>query len=66
MIIPEEEAKKDKSIKDYVDLSHEELELPEIDNMDEYASIGNEVFRGLTMEEVQAVFTFLEQLRQKK
>lgn len=60
MILSEREAKRDKSVKDFVDLSHEELLLPEIDDMSEYASIGNDAYKGASFEEVQKAFDFIE------
>ena len=65
MIISEDDAKKDNNIKKVVDLSNTELELPEIDDMTEYSSIGNEIFLDLTFDEIQQVFDFVEQMKRK-
>lgn len=66
MKISEEDIRRDENAKDYIDLTHIEMPLPDINDMSEYESIGKEAFKNVPYEKVQEVFDFLEKLGTQK
>lgn len=66
MKIFEEDIRRDENAKDYIDLTHIEMPLPDINDMSEYESIGSEVYKNVPYNKVQEVFDFLEKLGAQK
>ena len=65
MKITEENIREDENDKDYINLSHYETKLPDIDDMSEY-EIGSKIFKGLSLKEVHQVLDFVERIKNGK
>ena len=64
MRITEEDIKQDENASKYINLSHYETVLPDIDDMSEYSNI--EFFKSLTREETKQVIEFVKRIRNGK
>ena len=61
-----EDVKQDENAKDYINLSHIEMPLPDIDDMSEYESIGSEAYKNESLEKVQEAFDFIKKVHRNE
>lgn len=65
MNISEEDVKQDENAKKFIDLSHIEMPLPDINDLSEYASADSKIYKGVSKEKVQEALDFLEKVQKK-
>lgn len=63
MRISEEDIRKDENAYKFIDLSHIEMPLPDINDMSEYESIGSEAYKNESMDKIQEAFDFIEKVK---
>lgn len=65
MKITEENIREDENAKDYINLSHYEAKLPDIDDMSEYEKT-SEFLKNLSPKELEQVIKFIEWMKNGK
>ena len=65
MNISEEDIRNDKDAREFINLSHFEMPLPDIDDLSEYYNVKSEIYENVPREKIQEVFDFIERIKQK-
>lgn len=66
MRMTEQDVRQDENAKYFIDLSHIETPLPEVEDLTDYKDLNNILYRDLTKEEIKQVVEFVLRLLEKR